>query len=100
MTGPQMDIEHAVESKLAKTINKIVLPALATIAVTAITWMVQDMRADGKTQSDQMRGFEIQLQQVDGKVDLLNAKVDQGVLWRIGEMERRLNAVESNQKPR
>lgn len=100
MTGPQMDIEQAVDSKLGKTINKIVLPALATVAITVITWMVQDMRADGKTQSAQMQGFEIQLQQVDGKVDLLNAKVDQGVLWRIGEIERRLNTVENaQQKP-
>ena len=98
MTGPQMDIEQAVESKLAKTINKIVLPALATIAITVITWMVQDMRADGKNQSVQMRGFEAQLQKTDGKVDLLNAKVDQGVLWRIGEIERRLNTVENAQK--
>jgi hypothetical protein len=98
MSETPMDLEKATESTLAKAINKIVLPALASIAVVVITWMVQDMRTAQQTQSDQIGDFKGQLQKVDGKVDLLNAKVDSGVLWRIGEIERRLNHVEQAQK--
>ena len=86
-----MDIDKATESSLAKAINKIVLPALATVAVGMITWMVQDMRTNQQKQGEQIAELKTD-------VSLLNAKVDSGVLWRITEIERRLNHVEQAQK--
>lgn len=86
-----MDIDKATDSALAKAINKIVLPALATVAVGLITWMVQDMRTNQQEQGKEISSVKVE-------VGLLNAKVDSGVLWRISEIERRLNQVEQAQK--
>ena len=38
------------------------------------------------------------IQQVTGDVKVLNAKLDNGVIWRITELERRLNSVEQATK--
>lgn len=93
-----MDLERAVESKLAKAINNIVLPALATIAITVITWLVQDLRTTVSEQGKLSARQTDQIKQISSDVQVLNAKMDTGVLWRIGEIERRLNIVEQAQK--
>ena len=36
-----------------------------------------------------------QVQRVDAKVELMNSKVDNGLIWRITELERRVQHVES-----
>lgn len=93
-----MDLEHAVESKLAKTINKIVLPALAAIAITVITWLVQDLRDAVSKQGERQIDQDKKIEQIGSDVEVINAKIDTGVLWRITELERRLNTVEQAQK--
>jgi len=93
-----MDLEQAVESKFAKTINRIVLPAMAAVAVTVITWLVQDLRSTVSKQSELSAKQTAEIRQIASDVQVINAKIDTGVLWRITELERRLNTVEAAQK--
>jgi len=98
MSDQRMDLEQAVESKFAKTINRIVLPAMAAVAVTVITWLVQDLRSTVSKQSELSAKQTAEIRQIASDVQVINAKIDTGVLWRITELERRLNTVEAAQK--
>ncbi|QHB72098.1 hypothetical protein [Stenotrophomonas sp. 364] len=67
------------------------LPFVLTIAGSVVSWMLNDIRS---IQAEQGKG----LQQVTSDVQVVNAKLDNGVIWRIAELERRLNTVEQAQK--
>jgi hypothetical protein len=70
----------------------IVLPVMLTLCAGLVTWMFQDIRA---TQAQQGK----ELQKVTSDVQVLNAKLDNGLIWRITEIERRLSTVEQGHKP-
>lgn len=90
-----MDIEKATDSTLAKAVTRFVMPVLVTVIGSLLTWMVNDMRSNQTRQQSEMQGLANQVQRVDAKVELMNSKVDNGLIWRISELERRLLNVES-----
>ena len=90
-----MDIEKATESTFAKAVTRFVMPLLVTVVGSMLTWMVNDMRSNQTRQQSEMQGLANQVQRVDAKVELMNSKVDNGLIWRISELERRLLNVES-----
>lgn len=94
MSEQNMHAEDAMESKLAKTAVRIFV-WLAPFAVGALGWFIAAQLADIKSLQ---RGQSDKLEQVTGDVKVLNAKLDNGVIWRITEIERRLNTVEQAQK--
>lgn len=89
-----MHIEDAMESKLAKVLVRIFI-WLAPFVIAGFAWFITTQLGDIKAmQADQTT----KLQTVTGDVQVLNAKLDSGVIWRITELERRVNTVESAQK--
>lgn len=94
--GDQM--QKAADSGVAKVLVRLVLPVLVSLVGTVLTWLVNDMRQQQKTQQTEMQALSRQVDRVDGKVELMNSKVDNGLIWRIAELERRLQYIES--KPR
>lgn len=84
-----MDLEHAVEGTLAKTIAAFGVPALITVVGILGGVVLTDMRA-----SLQRQGAE--LQDLSGDLREMKATLDGGLMWRINEIERRLNAVEGD----
>jgi len=93
-TDANAQIDRAMNGKFASVALKVAiyaLPFVLTIAGSVVSWMLNDIRT---TQEKQGMG----LQQVTSDVQVINAKLDNGVIWRIAELERRLNTVEQAQK--
>lgn len=93
-TDANVQIDRAMNGKFASVALKVAiyaLPFVLTIAGSVVSWMLNDIRT---TQEKQGMG----LQQVTSDVQVINAKLDNGVIWRIAELERRLNTVEQAQK--
>ncbi len=94
MSGQDMHAEDAMDSKLAKTAVRIFV-WLAPFVLTGFAALLSSQLNGIKTtQEEQAKA----LQKVTSDVQVLNAKLDNGVIWRITELERRLNTVEQAQK--
>lgn len=92
--GHDMHVEDAMDSKLAKSAVRVfvwlapfVLTGFAVLLSSQLNGIKAKQEEQGKT-----------LQKVTSDVQVLNAKLDNGVIWRITEIERRLNTVEQAQK--
>lgn len=94
MSDKNMHLEDAMDNKVAKVAVRIFV-FLAPFAITFGAFYISSQLGDIKKQQvDQTE----KLQQVTGDVKVLNAKLDNGVIWRITELERRLNSVEQATK--
>lgn len=84
-----MDLHHAVEGTLAKTVSMVGVPVLITIIGILGGLVLTDMRNALQRQGDDL---------VDLRGDLREVKVtlDGGLMWRLNEIERRLNVVEDD----
>ncbi len=91
--GEQM--EKAAESSIAKVLVRLVLPAMVTVVGTVLTWLVNDVRQVQANQQAEIASLARQVERVDSKVELMNSKVDNGLIWRISELERRLQYIET-----
>lgn len=91
--GEQM--EKAAESSIAKVLVRLVLPAMVTIVGSVLTWLVNDVRQVQSSQQTEIASLARQVERVDSKVELMNSKVDNGLIWRITELERRLQYIET-----
>lgn len=90
-----MDLETATESTFAKAVTRFVVPVLLVVIGSLITWLITDVRGNQVQQQQEMQALTLKVERVDSKVELMNSKVDNGLLWRISELERRLQTVES-----
>ena len=90
-----MDLETATESTFAKAVTRFVVPVLLVVIGSLITWLITDVRGNQVQQQQEMQALTLKVERVDSKVELMNSKVDNGLLWRISELERRLQSVES-----
>ena len=95
MSPKPMDIEAATESTLAKAITRFVVPLLLSIIGTLLIWLVSDVRSTQAQQKQELQAVSVQVGDVDRKVELINSKVENGLIWRISDLERRLQHVES-----
>lgn len=101
MSADDMHVEDAMDSKLAKVAVRAfiwLLPFVIGLFGWFITSQLGDIKA-GQAKTD------AKVIQIDEKVnksiagqEVLNAKLDTGVIWRITEIERRLNTVEQAQR--
>ncbi len=91
MREPKVDLEHAVESKFAKVVSAFGVPLLISVIGAMGGLVLTDMRS-----TLQQQGAE--LQNLKGDVREMKATLDTGLVWRINEIERRLNSVEQAQK--
>lgn len=82
-----MDLEHTVEGTFAKVLSTFGVPALITVVGILGGIVLTDMR-----HSLQSQGAE--LQDLRGDLREVKATLDGGLMWRINEIERRLNKVE------
>lgn len=90
MSEQQMHVEDAMDSKLAKTAVRIFV-WIAPFVMGAFGWFITSQLSDIKQlQRDQGE----KLQTVTSDVKVLNTNIHAGVIWRITELERRLNDVE------
>lgn len=96
-----MHVEDAMDSKLAKTFVRVCV-WLAPFVIGAFGYFISAQLGDiKKLQHEQKQLQEAQAnkhEQVASDVKVLKATLDSGVIWRITELERRVNTVESAQK--
>lgn len=88
-------MEKAAESSIAKVLVRLVLPVMVTVVGTVLTWLVNDVRQVQANQQAEIASLARQVERVDSKVELMNSKVDNGLIWRISELERRLQYIET-----
>ncbi|WP_447940106.1 hypothetical protein [Pseudoxanthomonas mexicana] len=94
MSENKMHVEDAVDNKLAKALVRALLfiaPFVVTGMSGLIVWQLNEIKGTQKQQADDIKV-------VTGKVEVMNTKIDAGLIWRISEVERRLNQVEQAQK--
>lgn len=101
MSEHDMHVEDAMDSKLAKVAVRAFIWLLPFV-IGLFGWFITSQLGDikrGQAKTDE------KVIQIDEKVnksiagqEVLNAKLDTGVIWRITEIERRLNTVEQAQK--
>lgn len=84
-----MDLDHAVESRLAKAISAFGVPALITMVGILGGIVLTDMRT-----TLQRQGAE--LGELRGDLREVKATLDGGLMWRLNEIERRLNTIEDD----
>lgn len=95
MSDERMHVEDAMDSKLAKTAVRIfvwLMPFVFTGLISLVVWQLKEIRAEQRAQNEK-------LQALSGDMRDLNSKVDNGLIWRITELERRINTVERGAKP-
>lgn len=94
MTGNDMHVEDAMDNKLAKTAVRIfvwLMPFIFAVLGGLVSMQLGEIKKEQQEQGEKLR-------QVTSDVQVLNAKLDNGVIWRLTELERRLNQVEQAQK--
>lgn len=98
MSEKHVDLERATESTWAKAVTRFVVPILLALVGTASSLLLQDIRSSQAEQGDALEKQAREFSELKGDVRELNTKLDSGVIWRITEIERRLNTVEQAQK--
>ncbi|GEM_PF-675070 len=98
MSKTTVDLERATESTWAKAVTRFVVPILLALLGTVCGLLLQDIRSSLEALKTEQRQQAESTQQLKGDVQVLNAKLDNGVIWRITELERRLNTVEQATK--
>ncbi|MCW0398764.1 hypothetical protein NB688_000578 [Xanthomonas sacchari] len=98
MSETDVDLERATESTWAKAVTRFVVPLLLALLGTVCGLLLQDIRESLVALKSKQDAQASDVQQVNGEMKVLNAKLDNGVIWRITELERRLNTVEQAQK--
>jgi len=101
MSESAMHVEDAMDSKLAKTFVRVCV-WLAPFVIGAFGYFISAQLGDiKKLQHEQKQLQQDQAtkhEQVASDVKVLKATLDNGVIWRITELERRLNTVEQATK--
>lgn len=105
MSDKNMHVEDAVDSKLAKTVVRILVwlaPFVVTGMSALIVWQLNEIKytqekATTEFNAKQARQGE-EIKAITSKVDVMSTKIDAGLIWRISEVERRLNQVEQAQQ--
>ena len=105
MSDKKMHVEDAVDSKLAKTVVRILVwlaPFVVTGVSALIVWQLNEIRATQEKSANEFNAKQArqgeEIKAITSKVDVMNTKIDAGLIWRISEVERRLNQVEQAQK--
>lgn len=93
-----MNLEKATESTLAKAITRFGVPVLLSLLGFAGAYMLQDIRTSQTRQAELQIVQSREIQQVSSDLQVLKATVDSGLVWRITDIERRLNQVERSTK--
>lgn len=86
-----MDLEHAVESTFSKAVSAFGVPVLITVVGTLGGILLTDMRS-----SLQQQGHE--LQNLKGDLREVKSTLSTGLMWRLDEIERRINQIEQDRK--
>lgn len=96
-----MHAEDAMDSKLAKIAVRIFV-FLAPFVMGAFGYFISAQLGDIKKLQHEQKSLQQEQaskhEQVASDVKVLKATLDNGVIWRITELERRLNTVEQAQK--
>lgn len=94
MADQQQNLERATESTLAKAFTRFGMPAMVAALGFFGTGMLNSISNDLQAMSDLQSKQADEVKQFSSDVRVLKATVDSGLLWRIGELERRINHVE------
>lgn len=86
-----MDLEQAVEGTLAKAISAFGVPALITIVGILGGIVLTDMRSALQRQGDDLGDLR-------GEMREMKATLDGGLMWRLNEIERRLDVLENRSR--
>lgn len=82
-----MDLEQAVDSTLSRAVSAFGVPLLITVIGALGGIVLNDMR-----NALQQQGHE--LQNLKGDLREMKSTLSTGLMWRLDEIERRINQIE------
>lgn len=95
-----MNVDQALNSKLASTTLKVAV-ILLPILVSAGGWVVTNTLSTITSDLSVLRTTQLEqgkeLSQVRSDIRVIQTTVESGLVWRITELERRLQEVEKGQ---
>jgi hypothetical protein len=98
-TAPQLATETVSDKRLESLAARLAMPVLLALVSVLGGAMLQDIRGQLREQGDGQRAQGLEIKDVSASVQLLNAKVDNGLVWRMGELERRVQVLEGSTAP-
>ena len=98
MSEQHMNIEQATESTLAKAITRFGVPLFLSVISFLGGIVLLDIRNETRENGNEQAAQSRELQQLTADVRVLKETVNAGLVWRITEIERRVNTVEQAQK--
>lgn len=112
MSEQDMHLDQAVDNTMAKWILRILLIVLPVLISTvagvgfwflnqldsSVTKLSEDSVKQQRAATERAQKQERATDEIRAEVQVMSAKIDSGVIWRITEIERRLNTVEAAQK--
>lgn len=82
-----VDLEHAVDSTLSRAVSVFGVPLLITVIGALGGIVLNDMR-----NALQQQGHE--LENLKGDLREMKSTLSTGLIWRLDEIERRINQIE------
>ena len=86
------DLEHAVDSTLSRAVSAFGVPLLITVIGALGGIVLTDMRSALENQGRE-------LQNLKGDLREMKSTLNNGLVWRLDEIERRINQIEQQQRP-
>lgn len=97
--APQLVAEQVTDTRVTSVAARLAMPALLVLVSGMGGVLLQDIRAQLREQGTQQAAQGLEIKDVSSSVQLLNAKVDNGLVWRMGELERRVQVLEGASAP-
>lgn len=94
----RMNMEEATQSTLAKAITTFGVPVFLSVIAWLGGMVLLDIRTEIRENGESQNTQGKEIQQLTADVRVLKETVNAGLVWRITEIERRLNTVEQAQK--
>lgn len=85
---------NTVESAIIRQASTWLTPGLLAVIGIVATQYMSEIRAAQHEQGEQLAQVGKQVTQVDGKVALLNAKVDYSIVQSLEDLKRRITLLE------
>ena len=86
--------DRVADSAIAKIARGVVLPLISLIALPLVVTQWNGLRSDIDRAGARMEAQNDRLAQLDQRVTTIDTKLDAGLLWRLTQLERRVEAME------
>ncbi len=93
-------LDRMTESVYAKFAVRVLLPTCTAILIPIVAMQWNGITNSISKQGDATAAQSVRLAKMEQDVATINTKLDAGLVWRLSQLERRFEAMESRQERR